>query len=94
MLTKQTSLSNSVYMRLKLAFIQDPITKLPSVSLTNLVISILFLLVAASLDLAGKVKGTSIALEYFGVSSALYFSRRINVNGRSFTAESEDEGNG
>ena len=80
-------------MKLKLAFIQDPITKLPSVSLSNLVISILFLLVAASLDLAGKVKGTSIALEYFGVSSALYFSRRINVNGRSFTAEREDKGN-
>lgn len=80
-------------MKLKLAFIQDPITKLPSVSLTNLVISIVFLLIAASLDLTGKVKGTSIALEYFGVSSALYFSRRINVNGRNFTAEREDEGN-
>lgn len=76
---------------IKLAFIQDPITKLPSVSLTNLVISTLFLLIAASLDLAGKVKGTSIALEYFGVSSALYFSRRINLNGRSFTAESEEK---
>lgn len=78
----------------KLAFIQDPITKLPSVSLTNLVISILFLLVAAGLDLAGEVKGTSIALEYFGVSSALYFSRRINVNGRSFTAESDEKQDG
>lgn len=79
---------------IKLAFIQDPITKLPSVSLTNLVISTLFLLIAASLDLAGKVKGTSIALEYFGVSSALYFSRRINLNGRSFTAESEEKQDG
>lgn len=81
-------------MKLKIPFVQDPITKVPSVSLTNLVISILFLLVAASLDLAGKVKGTSIALEYFGVSSALYFSRRINLNGRSFSAESEDKNNG
>lgn len=79
---------------IKLAFIQDPITKLPSVSLTNLVLSTLFLLIAASLDLAGKVKGTSIALEYFGVSSALYFSRRINLNGRSFTAESEEKQDG
>lgn len=76
-------------MQLKLPFIQDPITKKPSVSLTNLVISILFLLVAGALDLAGKVKGTSVALEYFGVSSALYFSRRINLNGRSFSSESE-----
>jgi hypothetical protein len=76
---------------IKLSFIQDPITKLPSVSLTNLVISTIFLLVAAGLDLAGKVKGTSIALEYFGVSAALYFSRRINVNGRSFTAESDEK---
>lgn len=77
-------------MKLKLPFVQDPITKLPSVSLSNLVISIFFLLIAAGLDLAGKVKGTSIALEYFGVSAALYFSRRINVNGRSFTAEREE----
>jgi hypothetical protein len=76
-------------MQLKLPFIQDPITKKPSVSLTNLAISILFLLVAASLDLAGKVKNTSVALEYFGVSSALYFSRRINLNGREFSSESE-----
>lgn len=76
---------------IKLAFIQDPISKLPSVSLTNLVLSILLLLIATGLDLAGKVKGTSIALEYFGVSAALYFSRRINVNGRTFTAESDEK---
>jgi hypothetical protein len=76
---------------IKLAYIQDPITKQPSVSLTNLTISTLLLLVAAGLDLAGKVKSTSIALEYFGVSAALYFSRRINVNGKSFTAESEEK---
>jgi hypothetical protein len=79
---------------IKLAYIQDPITKQPSVSLTNLVISLVFLLVAGGLDLAGKVKGTSIALEYFGVSAALYFSRRINVNGKSFTAEREENSNG
>jgi hypothetical protein len=76
-------------MKLRLPFIQDPITKQPSVSLTNLVVSIILLLVATGLDLAGKVKGTSIVLEYFGVSSALYFSRRININGREFTSESE-----
>lgn len=76
---------------IKLAYIQDPISKLPSVSLTNLVISLIFLLVAGGLDLAGKVKGTSIALEYFGVSAALYFSRRININGKGFTAESEQK---
>lgn len=78
-------------MKLNLPFIQDPITKLPSVSLTNLIISILFLLTAAGLDLAGKVKGTSIALEYFGVSAALYFSRRISVNGREMSAEREEK---
>lgn len=80
-------------MKVKIPFVQDPITKVPSVSLTNLVLSIIFLLVAAALDLAGKVKGTSVALEYFGVSSALYFSRRINLNGRSFSAESEEKKN-
>lgn len=76
-------------MRVKIPFVLDPLTNKPSVSLTNLVISILFLIVAAALDLAGKVRDTSVALEYFGVSSALYFSRRININGRSFSSESE-----
>lgn len=76
-------------MRINLPFFVDPITKRPSVSLTNLFISILFLLVAATLDLMGKVKGTSIAIEYFGISSALYFSRRIKINGREFSSESD-----
>jgi len=76
-------------MQFKIPFVQDPITKKPSVSLTNLFISTIFLLVAASLDLTGKVEDTSIALEYFGVSSALYFSRRINLNGREFSSEGD-----
>jgi hypothetical protein len=78
-------------MKVTIPFVLDPITKKASVSLTKLVISILFLLVSAALDLAGKVRDTSIALEYFGVSSALYFSRRININGRSFSSESEQK---
>lgn len=78
-------------MKVSIPFVLDPITKKASVSLTNLVISILFLLVAAAMDLAGKVKDTSIALEYFGISSALYFSRRVNINGRSFSSESEQK---
>lgn len=81
-------------MKINLPFILDPITKKPSVSLTNLAISIFFLLVSASLDLAGKVKDTSIATEYFGISSALYFSRRISINGRNYSSESEEEENG
>ena len=76
-------------MKISLPFILDPISKKPSVSLTNLIVSILFLLVAAALDLAGKVRDTSVALEYFGISSALYFSRRVTINGRSFSSESE-----
>lgn len=78
-------------MRINLPFILDPLTKQPSVSLTNLAISILFLLVSASLDLAGKVKDTSIAVEYFGISSALYFSRRMTINGRTYSSEREEE---
>lgn len=80
-------------MQIKLPFVLDPLTKKPSVSLTNLVISTVFLLVAAGLDLSGKVEDTSIALEYFGVSSALYFSRRISINGREFTSESDKNNN-
>jgi len=78
-------------MKVNLPFVVDPLTDKPSVSLTNLVISVLFLLVASGLDLAGKVKDTSSAVEYFGISSALYFGRRININGRDFSSESEND---
>lgn len=63
-------------MRIKMPWIVDPVNNKPSVSLTNLVVSILFLLVAGSLDLAGRVKNPSIAWEYFATSSVLYFGRR------------------
>lgn len=74
-------------MKIKLAWVEDPITKKVSVSLTNFVLSLVFLLVAGVLNLMGKTKDTSIATEYFGISSALYFGRRINLKGNKYDAE-------
>lgn len=80
-------------MKLKFPWVIDPNTKLPSVSLTNLFIATLFLIVAASLHLAGKVETTSIAIEYFGISSALYFGRRINIGKKEFSSSKKKESN-
>lgn len=67
-------------MNISLAWILDPSTNKPSVSLTNLVISIAFLLTMSVLQALGKVQEVGSAMEYFGISSALYFSRRVNFS--------------
>lgn len=69
---------------LDLPWVVDPITKKPSVSLSNFVISGLFLLVIGALHVAGKVQETGIALEYFGISSALYFGRRFTFGSKVY----------
>lgn len=74
-------------MKIRFAWIVDPTTKKPSVSLTNFVVSVVFLLTAASLNLADVVKDTSIAVEYLGISAALYFGRKFNFKGQSYEAE-------
>ncbi len=78
-------------MKLNFPWIVDPDTKKQSVSVTNFVLSIFFLLVAASLNLAGVVKDTSIAVEYFGMSAALYFGRRFNFKGQAFEADKSED---
>lgn len=80
-------------MKIKLAWIVDPATKKESVSLTNLSLSILLVLTATGLNLAGLTKDTSIALDYFAVSAALYFGRRLNIAGKSYDAAKEEETN-
>lgn len=78
-------------MQLDILWIVDPKTKEPSVSLTNLVLAIVFLLTAGALNLAGVVQTTSIALEYFGLASALYFGRRMNINGKTYDSQSNNQ---
>lgn len=63
-------------------WIKDPITKHKSVSLTMLVITFLGSLIAAGLEMKGKIASTSIILEMFYASAGLYFSRRITFKGK------------
>ena len=82
-------------MKSKFPWFVDPDTHRRSVSLTNLMIATGFLLIAATLDLLGKVKDTSIAIEYFTASAALYYGRKFNIKGKASSdvpAEEEDKG--
>jgi hypothetical protein len=76
-------------MKINLAWIVDPKDKKPSVALTNLVISIVFLLVVGVLNVMGKIQDTGIVMEYFGISAALYFGRRLSFGNKDYSAESE-----
>lgn len=69
----------------------DPVTKKYSVSLTILIYSGLFTLIANALLMAGKVSTVGSATEIFYSSVALYFGRRLNIGGKSFTADAVEE---
>lgn len=68
---------------------QDPKQKEPSVSLTMLLISFIIVLIAAGLEMAGKVKGTSVTLELFWGTAGLYFGRRTSLFSKN-VIESKD----
>lgn len=74
-----------------LKWIADPSTGIASVSLTNFVLSVIFLLVVSVLQLMGKVDNTSIAVEYFVGSGSLYFGRRLSFGNKEATVEEEDK---
>lgn len=78
-------------MKLKLAWIVDPKTNKSSVSLTNFCLSVAFLLIVGSLQVAGKINDTGLAVEYFGLSCALYFGRKFSFAGKTFEPESVEE---
>jgi hypothetical protein len=67
-------------------WITDPTTKLKSVSLTMLAVSFVVVLVSAGLHMADKVKDTSVVMELFYTTAALYFSRRVSIKGKDFEA--------
>ena len=63
-----------------LMWIRDPITKLPSDSLTFLVISFSFIILALISKFTSIVTGIDVqtALSLFYANSALYFGRRLS----------------
>lgn len=72
-------------------FVTDPVNKLPSVSLTILIVAFTAVLVAGSLEMAGVVKSTSLFSEVFYSAVALYFGRRFSSNGKVFSSEKAQE---
>ena len=72
-----------------LVWLQDPITKLPSVSLSNLVIAMVLLILSVMSNYFACLKGLNgdLAFNYFMASAALYFSRKISINGKTASSE-------
>lgn len=70
---------------------KDPKTGEPSVSLTVLWVSIVYLITMGVLQAMGKVDATGSAMEFFGISSALYFGRRVNLNGKTYSEDEKEE---
>lgn len=68
-------------------WITDPKTKESSVSLTILILFTVCNVVAAFLQVFGKVSTVSVFPEMFYSSVALYFGRRLSINGKAFTSE-------
>ena len=70
-----------------LAWVQDPVTKLPSVSLSNLILSILLVLIGIFSNYFVFLKGVNadLCFNYFMVSAGLYFGRKISFGSKSTT---------
>lgn len=64
-------------MQFNLPFIIDPKDKMPSVSLTLLVVSFVVLLGASTLHLSKLTENTSSLTELFYACAALYFGRKV-----------------
>jgi hypothetical protein len=78
-------------MNLDKLWVQDPVQKSPSVSLTILVVTFLLVAGATVLHMLGKVSHTSAVVELFYSAAALYFGRRMSINGKSFSSEKAEE---
>ncbi len=81
-------------MKIKLAWIIDPAKRRESVSLTNFVLSVICLIVFGTLHVTGKLKNdASFFIEYFGISSALFFGNGLNIGGRRFSVNNQEGNN-
>ncbi len=72
-------------------WVKDPVGKLPSVSLTLVMVTFVGVLVAGALEMAGVVKSTSLFGEIFYSSIALYFGRRMTIGNKNFSSDKAEE---
>ena len=71
-------------------WVQDPKTKEPSVSLSMLLITFVGVMIAAGLNMAGKIENVSCMTELFYANVALYFGRRFSVNKTTASSEKSE----
>lgn len=67
-------------MNIDLLWVKDPSSQTPSVSLTVLIVSLIYLVTMGVLQALGKIQDVGIATEFFGVASGLYFGRRLSFS--------------
>lgn len=67
----------------------DPSTGKPSVSLTILWISVVFLVTTGVLQILKKVDNSGLSLEFFALSASLYFGRRVNISKNNVLSETQ-----
>ena len=72
-------------------YLIDPKTKSESVSLTLLVITFVAVLVAIGLNIAKLTESTGPVMELFYSVCALYFGRKINIKGNTFSSDQAQE---
>ena len=76
---------------LPLIWIKDPISKLPSVSLSILLSSVFLVILSVFSNFFVFLKGINVdaCFNFFLVSAGLYFGRKLSLNGR--TVENEED---
>jgi hypothetical protein len=70
-------------------WIKDPKSNEKSVSLTLMSIAFVIACLLVIGEALGKCKANSAYLELFYATAALYFSRKVNVKGSSFSMEQQ-----
>jgi hypothetical protein len=71
-------------------WVKDPKNKMPSVTLSLLLVSFTSLLIASTFHISGVTQNTSSLLELFYATSAMYLGRRFTFAGKSFSADNND----
>lgn len=79
-------------MNLNKLWILDPANKQkPSISLTLLIISVIFVIITGTMQVLDMVKSTGPFLEMMYSFVALYFGRRFTFNDKKFSSEKAEK---
>ncbi len=62
-----------------------------SVSLTLMTVAFVAFLIASGLEIFQVIKSTGPLFELFGTTVALYFGRKLNIRGKTFSSSKSDE---